>query len=372
MWGEYESSKNSGEPHEPGFKQQRNLDKASENVESATPVVSLRDRIIQYMAASTIILKSQQRYEPDLTYQERKDIVEKLLDEKPGQFLYRFGKQLEREHLQYFLTYEGDPEVDYYLSEALKHKNEHTSKIIIRNRRFAALQKLRRTGDYFSEKEMERRNPLLYDHLIGKHQTQEEREDRYKMDSNDIRFSSILLAHIDNCTDKSIKLQQEDQEDEMFEEDDSDDDNVGEVDSEDDSGKKRLFKEEFYSAGYISFLKGNDEFDYGQIDTSDDYDPLDIRERDEEERYFDEDEEEDTLSDRGMHCNGSSGTNDDMQDPEETCIIQHKTSNKLNTCVEVPAKSEENITSEVDSETMEDNTDQCLMDTSDGNSCSKT
>lgn len=42
--------------------------------------------------------------------------------------LRRFGKNLEREHLQYFLRYEGDVEVDHFLAEALKYKNKRTAK----------------------------------------------------------------------------------------------------------------------------------------------------------------------------------------------------------------------------------------------------
>ena len=58
-------------------------------------------------------------------------------------------------------------------------------RVTVRNRRYAVLQQMRRTGDYFSEQEMERRDPLLYDHLIGQHQTQEEREEKYSADTTE-------------------------------------------------------------------------------------------------------------------------------------------------------------------------------------------
>lgn len=57
--------------------------------ESDTYALPLKDRLVHFMAASNIEVKSQQKYEPDLTYEERKEIIEKLLKEKPGQFLYR-------------------------------------------------------------------------------------------------------------------------------------------------------------------------------------------------------------------------------------------------------------------------------------------
>lgn len=49
------------------------------------------------------------------------------------------------------------------------------------------MQRLRKSGDYFSEKEMERRNPLLYDHLIGKHMTAEERKEKYTVEKYEAR-----------------------------------------------------------------------------------------------------------------------------------------------------------------------------------------
>lgn len=367
MWGEFEYDEKKEKPRDriasSSLEKCKKLDDLREDLENSILDLPLRDRIIHHMAASSIILKSQQRYEPDFTYQERKAIVEELLDEKPGQFLYRFGKQLEREHLQYFLKYEGDAEVDHYLKETLKQKNEHTCRITVRNRRYAALQKLRSCGDYFSEKEMERRNPLLYDQLIGKHQTEEEREEKTQIDESDIRFSSILLAHIDKCDKKDLKKQQQDQEDEVYEEEDTDD----EEDSENpvESGEKQLFKEEFYSVGYWNFLRGNDhEFDYGQVDTSEEYDPLDIHERDEEERYFDDDDEqEETLCDSRRCCN-DNGKDVDMESNEQELHLRHLlgVSSDMLENHYPQANNSEKDTHESHIKTMEvDPVDQCLL-----------
>lgn len=48
----------------------------------------------------------------------------------------------------------------------------------IKNRRFEALKKLITEGSYFSEEEMRKRNPLLYEQLIGQFLTEEEKHDR--------------------------------------------------------------------------------------------------------------------------------------------------------------------------------------------------
>ena len=51
-----------------------------------------------------------------------------------------------------------------------------------------------------------------------------------------------------------------------------------------------MLHEEFLSAMQEKFMRGEEEeFDYSTVDTNDEYDDLKIRERDEEERYFDDD-----------------------------------------------------------------------------------
>jgi len=58
-----------------------------------------------------------------------------------------------------------------------------------------------------------------------------------------------------------------------------------------------MLREEFYSTVYNDFLGGKDkEFDYKNIDDSTAYDLLEIRARDEEERYFDEDDDEQNMT----------------------------------------------------------------------------
>ncbi|KAK3868993.1 hypothetical protein Pcinc_025676 [Petrolisthes cinctipes] len=298
----------------------------------------LCDRLLHHLASSSVTVKSQQRYEPDLTYQERKDILSTLLQHKPAQFLYRFGKHLEREHLQYFLGLEDDPEVDHYITETQKYLNAHTAKIRVRNRRYAALERLRRQGEYFSEEEMERRDPLLYHQLIAQHQTQQERNQKQSaVNKPDISFSSILLEHIDLRAHKDLQKQQEEEEDNMLEEGDSDEEEeVEEEEQEEDDddgeeregheGEKRLYREEFYSACYSNFLVGrHTDFDYGKVDASDEYDLLEIRARDEEESYFDQESSNDSLTQTTTtttNNNQSHGQNS----PSHDIMSQHKSS----------------------------------------------
>lgn len=55
--------------------------------------------------------------------------------------------------------------------------------------------------------------------------------------------------------------------------------------------EKHMLHEEFLSVMQDKFMRGEEEqFDYSAVDTNDEYDDLTIRERDEEEQYFDSEE----------------------------------------------------------------------------------
>lgn len=52
-----------------------------------------------------------------------------------------------------------------------------------------------------------------------------------------------------------------------------------------------MLHEEFLSVMQDKFMRGEEEeFDYSAVDINDEYDDLTIRERDEEEHYFDSEE----------------------------------------------------------------------------------
>ena len=46
----------------------------------------------------------------------------------------------------------------------------------MKNRRYGAMQALIKGSSYFSETEMKKRNPLLYEQLVGQHLSEEERK----------------------------------------------------------------------------------------------------------------------------------------------------------------------------------------------------
>lgn len=55
-----------------------------------------------------------------------------------------------------------------------------------------------------------------------------------------------------------------------------------------------MLHEEFLSAMQDKFIRGEEEeFDYSAVDTNSEYDDITMRERDEEEQYFDKEDYED-------------------------------------------------------------------------------
>lgn len=56
----------------------------------------------------------------------------------------------------------------------------------IKNRRFDALKKMVTEGTYFSEEEMRKRNPLLYEQLVGQYLSEEEKRMREEIDTSNI------------------------------------------------------------------------------------------------------------------------------------------------------------------------------------------
>jgi len=203
----------------------------------------------------------------------------------------------------------------------------------IKNRRYEALQKLVDGSDYFSEEEMQRRNPILYNQLIGRYHTNAEREAfLFQCSKSSSALSSgpscrptpltdMLIAHMNRrdgiCSerriDQEMQIQEEKQADREYATRTSKSDSVvsdfngkeapemesdgegdeAEIDAEDeipeiDEAEKDLLKEEFFTTMYRHFLEGKDEdFVYADVDDNAEYDIGETLDQDEEEKYFD-------------------------------------------------------------------------------------
>lgn len=206
---------------------------------------------------------------------------------------------------------------------------KYIGKQVVKKRRYEALQRLVDSSDYFNEEIMQRRNPILYDQLIGRFHSKSEREAFLQLSNRSRNCSAyggplvdLFMAHMDRNEDGS-SVRREGQEAQQQAEDDADEEyyeeNMDEDDSDYFSGKskengsskmwnsppeqeqegceeieedeKELFKEEFFTTMYSHFLEGKDlDFDYSTVDDNSDYDCGETMVQDMEDKYFDDEE----------------------------------------------------------------------------------
>ncbi|XP_013397532.1 coiled-coil domain-containing protein 97 [Lingula anatina] len=267
------------------------------------------DDMCNRLGTTNAHFKHQQRGEPDLTVSQKADIAREIYAKNPATFLSRFGKYMLEEDVSHFENFKGNYEVDFHLKELRKQFSKKESKTIIKNRRYEAMKKLIEDGEYFSEEEMKSRNPLLYEQMIGQYLTEEEIQEKAgTFDRADCRFSHILMDHVGIVLQNELYYKQKEIENDQCEESEEEEEDECEEELEMDNGQSKdgrenlpeaernLLKEEFLNIMKERFMNGEDEdFDYSKVDTNAEYDSLDIREHDEEEKYFDEEEPDDLL-----------------------------------------------------------------------------
>lgn len=273
--------------------------------------INLEDELLNYVAKSKAIFKSQQKNDPDLTIDEKLTIARNILRKSNCLFLSKFGHYMKEEHLKYFEeSKEKDYEVAYHVNRLQRYFNNSTRQTDVRNRRYQALKTLVEQGEYFSETEMMKRNPLLYDHLIGQYMTEKQKKKRDNIDTKNITFVNLLMESIDRDSLKKKQKLQEEEEQCVLEETESDEEqseicdsghinsnteNVlwgrlppleSETEDQNVAGhinkmkcgisktEKQILKEEFVSNMYQNFLEGKDtDFDYRYL-----YDFISVRE----------------------------------------------------------------------------------------------
>ncbi|XP_044527067.1 coiled-coil domain-containing protein 97 isoform X1 [Gracilinanus agilis] len=262
--------------------------------------------------SSHVPVQSQQKDEPDFTEREKVAILGRLYRDKPLVFLERFRSSLREEHLACFQHLRGDYRADFYCAEVLRGSSgrDRASRTRLRNRRYAALQELIRGGEYFSDEQMRARDPLLYEQYIGQYLSEEELAATRCPESlapDGCPLADLLLqSYQEGMLQRRLLQQQEEEEacleeEEDEEEDDCEEENSGPGQEEEawvpDSEEKVILREEFTSRMHQRFLDGKDgDFDYSKVDDNPEFDNLDIVNRDEEERYFDEEEPGEVLS----------------------------------------------------------------------------
>jgi len=246
--------------------------------------------IIKTVSQSDGFFKHQQIGEPDLTQEEKAKIATDLVSSKPAVFLSRYGKFLSEDHLSYFEQLKtSNYETEFYLNEARQNQCRFIKQNKVRNRRYAAMRKmLQSNDDYFSESSMKARNPLLYEQLIGRFMTEEEKEAEARPDMSNCSLTNIILDHIDLNKErddkKRMKEEEEEEEFDTDEESSNEEESLGRVD-----GGKEFLRKQFVKSSIQSFLEGKDVgFDYRRVDNDESLDDLDIVQMDAEERYFED------------------------------------------------------------------------------------
>ncbi|CAK1540522.1 unnamed protein product [Leptosia nina] len=284
-----------------------------------------------------------------------------LFYKSPIDFLLQFGKYLCPSHLKHFETlhlYKNDKEFEKCVTELKLYHSEENKHKRIRNRRYKAIQDLQNNSDYFSEKQMMYRNPLLYEELIGQYLTDEEIKIRDSADSENLTLLTLILDTVDRNQlreNRNLQMQMEDAatsfditQDEKAKNNEKNTKKKqwGDFDVPDtediqkpeprkqmmiNANERNLLREEFLQEMYSSFMEGRDiEFDYNSVDHNEEYDDLAKLSQDAEDKYFDsEGNDSQTLEEHMALVNeyGSKTRGDDNVDPLD--VFMERISNKL-------------------------------------------
>lgn len=256
----------------------------SEDQESSNSFKVLKNKIIESIINErNAFFIHQQINDPDLSLNERRIIVENLLHSNKSLFLQRYGQYLDAKALTFFSN-DNCEEVQIQLGilqAKIKSKNK-----LLRNRRFQALQDLLKEGTYFSNTEIQSRNPYLFEQMIGRYMNEQERREfqnsNYHQNYDQIGFSSYLLE-----TARQVYLENrivQTKESQYI--DDSSGDDSEEINDE----KKDSLRQEFLKIMIENFLAGEDReyFNYEKVDNNEEYDLSREFEYDQEDRYFEE------------------------------------------------------------------------------------
>ncbi|XP_023950866.1 coiled-coil domain-containing protein 97 [Bicyclus anynana] len=325
------------------------------NEEKICEIDPIYDIIDYLVRCANISFKNPHYNKAEIRTSEKIQVAYKMYTQSPTQFLIQFGKYLSPNHIEYFQNVEiNNTNKDYKACiEQLKlyHSNECKNKRI-RNRRYRAMQKLQDT-DYFSEKQMMYRNPLLYEQLVGQYMTDEEKLERDGADNENLTFLSMILETVDRNEMRETKNRQ------MLIEGETSTQTLQDTESTPSQGKRwgdfdvpdtkpnyipetekrcminanerNLLREEFLQEMCSSFIEGRDiDFDYDSVDNNEEYDDLQQMSRDAEDKYFDsEDNDAETLEEHMQHVQeyGRKKSNDSNSDTLDV-FMQH-ISNKL-------------------------------------------
>lgn len=287
-----------------------------DNSESDEPDVDPIYDIIDYLVrCAKISFKNSHVDEKEMKTCDKIHFAHALFKRSPTDFLTQFGKFLAPHHVGYFenLKSEQSNRAFRQCLDLLKtYHSGNGKRKRVRNRRYKALQKLQNESDYFSEKQMMSRNPLLYEQLIGQFLSDEEIRARDGVDRENLTFLDLILETVDRNEMREMKNEQmleEDLDSMSIEDPPSNRNDIsekrkqwGEFEIADttpsfkpeirkqaliSAPERRLLREEFLQEMYNSFIEGYDDVDYDSIDNDEQLDDLQQISQDAEDKYFD-------------------------------------------------------------------------------------
>lgn len=286
------------------------------NESEVNPVTDIIDYLVR---SANISFKNSHANEQPVRTCEKLQMALEIYKRSPVEFLMQFGKYLAPNHIKYFenISSSKDQTFRNYVHYLSDYHSETSRRKRIRNRRYKALQKMKIKTDYFSEKQMMYRNPLLYEQLVGQYLTDEEIKERDRITEN-VSFLNLILETVDHNHMREVKNVQmleegihETPEASEFSLNDSTNENInfqhkrkwGEFTTPDtkpdyipenrkqrviSAPEKKLLYDEFLQEMYSSFIDGNDiDIDYKTIDNDEQYDDLEQESQDAEDKYFD-------------------------------------------------------------------------------------
>ncbi|XP_016405284.1 coiled-coil domain-containing protein 97 isoform X2 [Sinocyclocheilus rhinocerous] len=309
MWGEIQPcpkpnpSDNCNEPAaETDVKEAHNTTSSSPNQKEQPS--SCLSSVIAAIAASGSPVKSQQLGEPDLTLQEKKEVLMDQYKSKSLVFLERYQAHLKPEHIEAFSHLSSDCRAQYYCREIQRRSTASTTdRKRVRNHRYAALRALQKEGQYFSEEQMRVRDLLLYEQCIGQYLSEEEILQRSEeaMRSGPGGLADLLInSYQEKLIQSRLEEEQEREQCAAEESEEEESDEPRQVEWEPNAEEKAMLREEFLGQMHQRFLDGKDDFNYSEVDENPDYDNLDIVSHDAEEHYFDKDDEEEEEEEEDM------------------------------------------------------------------------
>lgn len=239
-------------------------------------ITSMFDRI----CLSKVVIASQQRNEPDFTHEQKHDILHHLYTTNPANFIYRFGSLLTDDELkQHF-----DSNADYICQ--ITTSNRHKLRA---NRRYTYMQQLLANGTYFSDEAMKERSPLLYEQMIGKYNDETTPELVTRTANGPL--ADFYMEHLESINHQERLVNEFENEERFRHDGESESDENDDDEKKYSSTERNLYRQEFLAIQKEKFLNGEDSnIDYTSIDNNDNLDDVKIREHDEEEKYFDDED----------------------------------------------------------------------------------